>query len=99
MGIFRMYTAENGQSVIKEIQQDDPILESLKTCMGCSLQINEPSEFSDFHPAPRRRWMSMLSGQIDIELADGTVHSFGPNYLRLWEDITGKGHRTRFPVS
>ena len=99
MGIFRMYTGDDGQSVIKELQQDDPILESLKTCTGCSLQINEPTECSDFHPAPRRRWMSMLSGQIDIELADGTVHSFGPNDLRLWEDVTGKGHRTRFPVS
>ena len=99
MEIFRMYTGEDGRSVIKELQQDDPILESLQNCTGCSLQINESSEFSDFHPAPRRRWMSMLSGQIDIELADGTVHSFGPNDLRLWEDVTGKGHRTRFPVS
>jgi len=42
--------------------------------------------------------MSMLSGQIEIQLADGSVHSFGPNDLRLWEDLTGEGHRTRFPV-
>ena len=99
MGIFRMFTGDDGQSVMKELQQDDPILEPLKTCTGCSLQINEPTKFSDFHPAPQRRWMTMLSGQIDIQLADGTIHSFGPNDLRLWEDVTGKGHRTRFPVS
>ncbi len=98
MGIFRMYTGDNGESIMEELQQDSPILETLKTCQDCSLQINEPSEFSDFHPAPRRRWMSMLSGQIDIQLADGTIHSFGPNDLRLWEDVTGKGHKTRFPV-
>ena len=98
MGIFRMYTGDSGESVIEELQQDAPILETLKTCSDCSLQINEASEFSDFHPAPRRRWMSMLSGQIDIQLADGTIHSFGPNDLRLWEDVTGKGHKTRFPV-
>ena len=72
MGIFRMYTGGDGKSVIEELQVDDPILETLKTCTGCSIQINEPSEFSEFHPAPRRRWMSMISGQIDIELADGT---------------------------
>jgi hypothetical protein len=42
--------------------------------------------------------MSMLSGQIDIQLADGSVHSFGPNDLRLWEDVTGSGHKTRFSV-
>ena len=98
MGIFRMYTGNDGKSVIEELQLDDPILETLKTCTGSSIQINEPSEFSEFHPAPRRRWMSMLSGQIDIQLADGTIHSFGPNDLRLWEDLTGHEHKTRFPV-
>ena len=97
MGIFRMYTGPGGQSIIEELQQDDPILESMKTCAGCSLQINDPSEFGDFHPAPRRRWMTMLKGQIDIQLADGSIHSFGPNDLRLWEDVTGHGHKTRFP--
>ena len=99
MGFFRMYTGNDGQSVMEELQQNDPILETLNTCTGCSLQFNEPTEFSDFHPAPLRRWMTMLSGQIEIQLADGTIHSFGPNDLRLWEDVTGKGHRTRFPVS
>ena len=98
MGIFRMYTGDDGQSAMEELQLNDPILESLKTCTGSSIQINEPTEFSEMHPAPRRRWMSMLSGQIDIQLADGTIHSFGPNDLRLWEDVTGTGHKTRFPV-
>ena len=98
MGIFRMYTGADGKSVIEELSLDDPILETLKTCTGCAIQVNEPSEFSDFHPAPRRRWMTMISGQIDIQLADGTIYSFGPADLRLWEDVTGAGHRTRFPV-
>ena len=39
-----------------------------------------------------------LPARIDIQLADGSVHRFGPEDLRLWEDLTGKGHRTRFPV-
>ena len=42
--------------------------------------------------------MTVLSGQIDIQVSDGTIYSFGPEDLRLWEDLTGKGHRTRFPV-
>ncbi len=98
MGIFRMYTGDDGKSVIEELQLDDPVLETLKSCTGSAIQINEPTEFSEFHPAPRRRWMSMLSGQIDIQLADGSIHSFGPSDLRLWEDLTGQGHKTRFPV-
>ena len=98
MGIFRMYTGDDGKSIIEELKLDDPILETLKDCTGSSIQNNEPTEFSEFHPAHRRRWMSMLSGQIDIQLADGAIHSFGPNDLRLWEDVTGHGHKTRFPV-
>ena len=104
MGIFRMYTGADGKSVIEELSQDDPKLETLKTCTGCSLQVNKPSEFSDFHPAPRRRWMTMISGQIDIQLADGTIYSFGPEDLRLglerlqdpadpildWTDVRGE---------
>ena len=99
MGIFRMYTGGDGKSAIEELQVDDPVLETLKACSDSSIQINEPTEFSEFHAAHRRRWMSMLSGQIDIQLSDGTIHSFGPNDLRLWEDLTGEGHRTRFPVA
>jgi len=98
MGFFRMYTNEQGKSVMEELSTDDPILESLKTCTGCSVQINKQSEFGELHPAPRRRWMTMLKGRIEIQLADGTIHSFGPEDLRLWEDVTGEGHRTRFPV-
>ena len=55
MGVFRMYTGKDGNSVMEELQLDDPILESLGTCTGSSIQINEPTEFSEMHPAPRRR--------------------------------------------
>ena len=98
MSIFRMYTGDDGESRIEELQPDDHKLESLGRVSGCSLQITEAGDFSDFHPAPRRRWLTILTGQIDIELSDGSIHSFGPEALRRWEDLTGKGHRTRFPV-
>ena len=98
MGIYRMYTGDDGQSYIESLEPSDPKLESLKKVSGCALQITQAGEFSDFHPAPQRRWLTILTGQIDIQLADGSVHSFGPEDLRLWEDLTGKGHRTRFPA-
>ncbi len=98
MGIYRMYTGEDGESHMEELQPSDPIVETLNKVSGCALQVTEPSEFGELHPAPRRRWMTVLSGQIDIQVSDGTIYSFGPEDLRLWEDLTGKGHRTRFPV-
>ena len=51
-----MYTGDDGESRIEELQPDDPKLESLGRVSGCSLQVTEAGEFSDFHPAPRRRW-------------------------------------------
>lgn len=92
-----MYTGSEGESHIEELAESHPAVESLKKVTGCSLQITEAGEFSDFHPAPQRRWLTILTGQIDIQLGDGTIHSFGPEDLRLWEDLTGHGHRTRFP--
>ena len=49
MGIFRMYTGADGKSVIEELSQDDPILETLKTCTGCALQVNEPTALSQLN--------------------------------------------------
>ena len=54
MGIFRMYTGGDGKSVIEELQVDDPVLETLKACSDCSIRINKPTEFSNFHPAAAR---------------------------------------------
>ena len=98
MGVFRMYTGADANSVMEELQLDDPILESLGTCTDSSVQINEQTEFSEMHPAPRRRRIRMPSGPIDIQMEDGTIHSFGSNDLRLWEDVAGTGHKTRSPV-
>jgi hypothetical protein len=40
-GYLRMYTGADGKSVIEELSQDDPMLETLKTGTGCSLQVND----------------------------------------------------------
>ena len=52
MSIHRMYTGDDGESHIEELQPDDPKLASLGTVTSCSLQITQAGEFSDFHPAP-----------------------------------------------
>ena len=49
----------------------------------------------DWHPAPRRQLVIHISGQLEIALADGTAHVFGPASARLMDDVTGRGHLTR----
>ena len=63
---------------------------------GIRLQRTEGGRFLDWHPAPDRRWLVILSGQGEIGLGDGRVHRFGPGDIRLIEDVTGHGHTTRY---
>ena len=49
----------------------------------------------DWHPAPRRQYVIIVSGQLEIGLGDGTTRRFGPGAARLVEDTTGQGHTTR----
>jgi hypothetical protein len=63
--------------------------------MGIIFRRAPTTHLSDFHPAPRRQYVITLSGQVEIEIGDGTVKRFGPGDVMLAEDTTGHGHITR----
>ena len=56
---------------------------------------NEPSYSYDWHVAPRRQFIVLLDGAIEIETSDGAKRTFKGGDVLLLEDTTGKGHRTR----
>ena len=97
MGISRMYSGADGETHIEQLKlSDHPELESLQNVAGLKLQRAQSGRFIDFHPAPDRRWLATLEGQVEIGLGDGSKHRFGPGDLRLIEDVTGHGHTTRY---
>jgi hypothetical protein len=49
----------------------------------------------DWHPAPRRQWVVLLDGEIELETGDGEKRRFRGGDLLLLEDTQGRGHRTR----
>lgn len=49
----------------------------------------------DWHPAPRRQWIVLLDGRIEVETGDGEIREFGSGDILLLEDTQGRGHRTR----
>ena len=53
-----------------------------------------PGVMQDWHPAPQRQFVMILSGRLEIGFEDGSKKEFGPGDLRLVEDTTGKGHTT-----
>jgi hypothetical protein len=48
----------------------------------------------DWHPAPQRQFVIILSGHLEIGFEDGSTRVFGPGDARLVEDTTGRGHTT-----
>ena len=49
----------------------------------------------DWHVAPRRQFIVLLDGSIEIETSDGARRTFRGGGVLLPEDTTGRGHRTR----
>jgi hypothetical protein len=92
----RVYTGGDGQSHIEpiDIEKKADWLKGLPTTQ-ISFRVWPKGEFLDWHPAPRRQFVIILSGQLEIGCGDGTKQVFGPGDARLVEDTTGKGHTTR----
>lgn len=58
--------------------------------------ISSPAGWhGDWHPAPRRQFILVLVGELEVEVSDGEVRRFGPGSLCLVEDTAGKGHVSR----
>jgi hypothetical protein len=49
---------------------------------------------SDWHGAPRRQFVIILQGVVEVTASDGEVRRFGPASMFLADDMDGK-HRTR----
>ncbi len=97
MGIYRMYTGADGETHIEELPLDShPELEKLQKLKGIRIQRNPAGRFMDYHTAPDRRWLVIISGRMEIGLGNGSIHRFGPGDIRLIEDVTGHGHTTRY---
>jgi hypothetical protein len=59
------------------------------------LKRSTTTSFSDFHNAPRRQYVVVMSGAMEIEISDGTTRHLVPGDVLVAEDLTGKGHITR----
>lgn len=49
-----------------------------------------------FHPAPRKQYLIILNGTLQIEASSGEKRDFSPGAIVLLEDIEGtRGHISR----
>jgi len=73
-----------------------PELTELQQTQGVVFRRTEAGHFSDWHNAPRRQFVFTIAGQMEIAIGDGTQRQFGPGDVLWAEDLTGRGHTTRY---
>jgi hypothetical protein len=96
MGLFRLYTGPDGKSHVEAIAlAKTPDWSRGLATAQISFREDPVGRFLDWHPAPKRQFVIILSGQLEIGLGDGSKHIFGPGDARLVEDTTGQGHTTK----
>ena len=96
MSIYRMYTGSDGQSHLEEQTiAAHPILAEQRPTVHIQFREIAAGTFMDWHPAPRRQYVILLSGQLELGFKDGTTRRLNPGDATLAEDTTGSGHTTR----
>lgn len=58
-------------------------------------QAPQDLEGSTWHPAPKRQFMYLLKGTMEISVSDGETRRLVPGSILLAEDTHGKGHSAR----
>ena len=95
MGICPLYSGNDGQSHIEEQRlSSHPDLTAPQVSQPMFFRERPRGLFSDWHCAPRRQYLIILSGEVEIGLVDGSKHRFRAGTALLAEDMDGQGHTT-----
>jgi hypothetical protein len=102
MHVTRIFTGPDGESHFEDLEiplRDlGPIgaMSERIEATGLVLRETGPDYDLDWHNAPRRQFVVMLSGgRVEIEVGDGTKRRLGPGDILLAEDTSGRGHISR----
>ena len=100
MASIRLFTGDDGQSYIEEIDPaSHPDWNQLHGAQGIVFRASPPGCFSDWHVASRRQYIITLSGEAEIGLADGTVHWLGPVNKFVTRIFNPTPHSSREPLN
>lgn len=101
MKITRVYADGRGESHFQDVEvplrDGGPIghLSAEIPVRSILFRRNDPGYDYDWHVAPRRQFILLLDGAIELETSDGERRTLQSGEILLLEDTTGKGHRTR----
>ena len=100
MPITHIHSGPDGQSHFDEIDTPlHPAVERRTTSPYESTQIRitrfAPGHTQDFHNAPCRQFVTVLSGRCEVTTDDGSAYRPGPGDTFFANDMTGHGHTFR----
>ena len=101
MRVTRISTGGDGETHFSEVEI--PLADAGSIgCLSALLPATgivfreTPADYDyDWHPAPRRQYIVLLDGEIEITVGDGESRRFRGGDVLLVEDTEGRGHRTR----
>jgi hypothetical protein len=90
-----MYADANGATIWQAIDLNEH-MDWLEGFDATTIRfgIRPPDVVQDWHPAPQRQFVIVLSGQLQITYPDGSQKVFGAGEARLMDNTTGRGHQT-----
>ena len=85
--IVRIYTGHDGQTHFEDLPLPAEQNHNVALQSGANLVFRcFPADYwSDWHTAPRRQYIFILAGQMEIGIGDGTMRRFGPGE---WPSLT-----------
>lgn len=105
IGLTRMYTSADSQTHFEDVNvKTTRVLDrgvpggdmaSPEPVTELTLFRMDPGYTREWHHAPRRQFVFVVKGEIELRVSDGEWRRFGPGSVVLAEDTTGKGHQTR----
>ena len=95
--IIRLYAGEDGQTHFEDLNVPAGETETvaLKPGGDMTFRSSPDGSFSDWHTGPRRQYVIVHSGQMEIGIGDATKRTLNPGDILQVEDLTGQGHTTR----
>jgi hypothetical protein len=100
MKVTRVYTGDDQQSHFEDLEIPEEETEHgwftpRVPATGLIFRRTPPGGSIDFHCAPRRQFVILLSGAVEIECGDGSVKRLGAGDVLLADDTSGQGHISR----
>ena len=98
----RLYAGEDGETHFEDVtvpaEQDGDVVVAAPIPLSAMIMrvVLAPATDALRHNAPRRQFIVHLDGAVEVEASDGERRRFGPGDVVLVEDVTGRGHITRW---